>query len=64
MSIYLQRAVKLPSLPNYLRFEQGEDSIDIADLPDATLQEIGKAWTVALVEMAEERRRRRKAADA
>lgn len=62
----IKRKLKLPSLPNFLRFEsQREDgeSVDVADLTDEQLRELGTEWQTALVRHAQARRHNRKMLD-
>lgn len=52
-------SVHLPMLPNFLRDSGPIDRVwDVAEISDATLRRIGKAWTDALVEHAQKRRRK------
>lgn len=46
--------VELPSLPNFVKV--GGNSIDIADVSEETLRQIGAEWTEALVANARLRR--------
>lgn len=48
--------VKMPTVPNFLRFKDIDGAISIADVPDQQLQEIGERWTKALLEKARELR--------
>ncbi len=58
--------IKLPAVPNFMSFEKPparrqdgwkEDSgIDVAELGDEALREIGAQWTEALLENARKRR--------
>lgn len=48
---------KLPSLPNFIVINSPDkQSIDIADLDDDALKQIGHKWTEALLELASKRR--------
>ena len=47
--------VKVPSVPNFILTEDGR-SIDIKDLPDSTIREIGRRWTDKLLDHAWKRR--------
>ncbi len=44
--------VKLPSLPNFITVDSSFTNkaiIDVADLSDTDLKELGKEWTIALL---------------
>lgn len=56
--ITVTATVTLPRPPNFLRYGD-EQSIDVADITDESLQQIGEAWTKALLEHAEKRRSQR-----
>ncbi len=45
----------LPMQPNYLKTVTGQ-TVDVSDLNDEQLQEIGKQWTVQLIQHARDRR--------
>ena len=52
--------IKLPSLPNYLSIESSytnNANIDVKDLSDDDLKNLGKEWTEALLKHARERRK-------
>lgn len=56
--------VQLPQVPNYIMLDEDvrrreagtANKIDIADIDDTQLEEIGAMWTAALVRRAAERR--------
>lgn len=58
--------IKLPSVPNFMSFEKpparwqdgwkADSGIDVAELSDETLREVGAQWTEALLENARKRR--------
>jgi hypothetical protein len=48
--------VEIPLPANFLRFNDGSGTIDIADVDDEGLRAIGAAYTVALIENAHRRR--------
>lgn len=53
--------VEVPETVNFLRVPtkgRGNKTIDVADVSDETLREIGERWTEALIENARERRKR------
>lgn len=51
----------LPSLPNFIRVAGKMDrSVDVADMDDKTLTDIGREWTDALIQHAKKRRSQRK----
>jgi hypothetical protein len=58
----VQADIQLPTLPNYVRLVGLSDAaagLDVADLTDASLMEIGAAWSRALLEHAKNRRAER-----
>jgi hypothetical protein len=55
--ISIKAKVKVPMVPNFIRTESVMySSVDVADCTDAELEELGKAWTNALIENAKKRR--------
>ncbi len=53
--------VKLPSLPNFITVDSSFTNkaiIDVADLSDTDLKELGKEWTIALIKHAKDRRQK------
>lgn len=55
VTVRLERRLKMPTLPNFIRDAATDEPVDIADLTEDQLREIGKAWTDALVRKARER---------
>lgn len=53
--LQIEWPIKMPSLPNFLILESGE-KVDVKDVTDRNLRKIGKVWTQALVEHAQNRR--------
>jgi len=51
-TIQVQAEVKVPQVPNFLRYPA--DTISIADITDEDLQKVGEAWVHNLIERAEE----------
>jgi hypothetical protein len=54
--------LKVPSLPNFIAadgFSEDSARVDVADLDDPTLRELGAEWTDALVKHAAARRKER-----
>jgi len=58
-TVEIQRTQRadLPSLPNYISFEDGT-KIDVADLSPGELKQIAQAWTEELIFHATRRRNR------
>lgn len=52
-------AYKLPSLPNFLVASDSLPGVDVADLSDDQIDQLGKAWTSALKAHASKRREAR-----
>ena len=58
MKINVYAELRLPRLPNYLRYGDGENQmLDVADLSAADVKRIGAAWTAALLQHAIKRRK-------
>jgi len=59
--IFLQVLFLVPQRPNFIQRPKSggerQSSVSIADLSDADLERIGKAWTEKLIEDAHERRK-------
>lgn len=53
--ITVKAIIALPTMPNFFRIDGG-GTIDVADVSDDGLREIGAVWTEALVEHANDRR--------
>lgn len=53
-TITVKAMVELPILPNFLRYDGG--TIPIAEVSDEDLRDIGTAWTLELVKLAQRRR--------
>jgi len=49
--------IKLPSIPNFIRYENKEGCIDIGDLTSEQLADIGDKWTAQLIRKASKRKR-------
>lgn len=61
MNTYIRMPVNIPVVPNYVTLEQkdaeGEPvAVDIADLDEEELADIGRIWTRDLIAHAEARR--------
>lgn len=52
--------IDIPRPPNFFRLSDSKQSMSIADFTDEGLEEIGKQWTVALIESARKKREIRK----
>jgi len=48
--------IKLPSIPNFIRYENKEGCIDVGELTSEQLAEIGDKWTAALIRKARKRK--------
>lgn len=63
-TVTVKASVKLPNLPNFLIISETPEgasapgTIDVADITDEALRQLGKEWTEALVEHARLRRER------
>lgn len=62
--INVHAEVEVPRVPNFLRFDNGEQSISIADITDESLRGLGAEWTESLVQRAAEIRASRVAQEA
>lgn len=49
--------VLVPTVPNYVRLIGSSAAIDVGELTDDALREVGKRWTEALLERAAKRRK-------
>lgn len=49
-------SVQLPTVPNFI-LSTGDQKVDIAHVSDDGLRELGAAWTEALIENAQKRRK-------
>jgi hypothetical protein len=58
-TIHVRAFITLPRLPNFLLCEGG-GSMDVADITDESIKEIGQQWTEALLAHAQERRNKQK----
>jgi hypothetical protein len=58
MTLSVPMKIGVPTVPNYIRLDGGPKSltIDIKDLSLAQLEEIGREWLAALIELAHKRR--------
>jgi hypothetical protein len=54
ITVKTERVVKLPMLPNFILTEGG-DSLPIQSLSQEQLQEVGRAWTDALMRKARDK---------
>lgn len=54
--MYLPHAVKVPTVPNFLVFEDESGTVPIHEVSDDDLRMIGKLWTQALLARAARRR--------
>ena len=54
VTVKTTRTLLLPSLPNFMRTPDDE-SIDVGELSEEQLREIGSRWTEALVRKARDR---------
>ena len=60
ISVHVQSEllVLVPRPPNFLRYGQEAGlMMDVADLPDGILRQVGEAWTQQLIERAAKRRK-------
>lgn len=55
-TITVKAEVELPRVPNFFHFAGGAGTIDVADITDAGLRELGEGWTAELIENARQRR--------
>lgn len=53
----IKKKLQLPRLPNFLRVEGMEGTVDVAELDDETIMELGKEWTMSLIQHAANRRK-------
>jgi len=54
--IQVQAKARVPRVPNFIMLEDGDTKIRIGDINDAGLKNIGKEWTINLLERAKEQR--------
>lgn len=57
MKLTINSEIKLPTLPNFLKIENGNYTFDVADLSDEELEKLGREWTNALIQHAHIRRK-------
>ena len=59
--VVVECSAELPMVPNFIRVSHNgaELTLDVADMPDTTLERIGKEWVAALLEHAKQRRKAR-----
>lgn len=57
IDIELPTSLRLPGPPNYITSVDGKLTLDVADLSDEVLRDIGEQWAEALVEHATRRRK-------
>ena len=55
ITVRTERTLLLPTLPNFLRTPDGQ-AMDVGDMPEDQIREVGAKWTDALVRKARERR--------
>lgn len=55
-TITVKAEVELPRVPNFLRMSGADGTMDVADITDAGLQQIGEGWTAELIANARKRR--------
>jgi len=56
MKIKVKAEVELPQLPNFLRYgSENQFAMDVADVSEESLRQIGAAWTEELVKHAAKR---------
>lgn len=56
--VVITRGIEIPSVPNYIRIEDSQETIDIAELSNEELSSLGQSWTELLIEKAEYRRKK------
>lgn len=54
MKFTVYAEIDIPRVPNFLRFANGEGTLSVGDITDASLHQIGVQWTEALLKRAEE----------
>lgn len=54
-----QLTLVLPRLPNFIRVEEADKYVDVADLSIEDLQAFGREWTAALMKHSVDRRKNR-----
>jgi len=57
IKVTTEAEIILPSVPNFIRTANKDVTIPIGEIPTDQLEQIGKAWTVALIAKASERRK-------
>ena len=57
IKVTTEAEIILPSVPNFIRTANKDVTTPIGEVPTDQLQQIGEAWTVALIAKASERRK-------
>lgn len=55
ITVKTERTVLLPTLPNFLR-TPGDQAVDVGELTEEQIREVGAKWTEALVRKSRDRR--------
>jgi len=59
-TIMIRTELKIPIPPNFLRYSENDQPLDVADIEVEDLKKIGEAWTKQLIEHSLKRRKLKK----
>ena len=54
MELNVKMNIKVPKVPTFIMYEEGDGKVSVGDLSDEQLRQIGEAWTDDLLTRAGE----------